>query len=132
MGFAKNTGREFAKRFLILLLGLALFAAPLSHKFYLFSSQHGFRHITSAGNADRSGYYPIALPDHHQCRLLSLDKRYDHKQTYGLVFPFLIPITSAKAGKPEHYVPTDLTVVRSVSSSYLRGPPVFPFINFSA
>lgn len=128
MGFAKNTGKEFTKKLLFLLIGLALFAAPLSHKFYLFSSQQSIQRGGSFGNTVHSIPPVAGLADYHKCHLLSLDKRYDHKQNYGLVFPFLIHITSPNTGKPEQYVPTNLTVVRSVSSSCLRGPPTARFI----
>jgi|GEM_PF-2543909 len=123
MRHAENTGREFAKKLLFLLLGLALFAAPLSHKFYLFSSQQSIRRGGSFKPTAYSIHPNMGVADNHECRLLSLDKRYDHKQTYDLLFPFLVPITWPKPGKTERYVPTDLAVVRGVPSSYLRGPP---------
>lgn len=129
MGTVKNISQEIAKKLLFLLVGLALFAAPLSYKFYLFSSRQS---IQGGGSAGQIGFPTAGVPDHHKGVLLSLDKRYDHKQAYGLVFPSLIPITVPDTGKPEHSAPTDLIVVGPVYSSYLRGPPGSRFIILQA
>jgi hypothetical protein len=130
MDSAVNIQGEFAKKSLLLLVGLALFGAPLSHKFYLFSSQQSFRRNMMTGNADHSPLSAIGLHDYHKCRLLSMDKRYDYKQTIG-IFPFLILIVSPEPGDWEHYVPTDPTIIRIISASYLRGPPIFPVTTVS-
>jgi hypothetical protein len=123
----KNIRDEFVIKCLFLAVGLALFAAPLSHKFYLYASQQSFRAGNPHHQAGERRFSAAALGDHQQCRLLSLDKRYDLKQPFGTIFPFLsqFPLPVRKINR----LPTwdDYTFSRTTITFYLRGPPGFPF-----
>jgi hypothetical protein len=118
---------EFAKKGLLLLVGLALFAVPLSHKFYLFASRQDLRRGGSAQMVKHPKGFGTALRDFEHYRLLSLDKRYDFKQTFGALFPFLIPLAVPFCSKTNRSITTDPTFIRSVCSSLLRGPPFLSF-----
>jgi hypothetical protein len=118
---------EFAKKGLLLVIGVALFAAPLSHKFYLFASQQSLRRGDVAHMIKHPKGLGTGLRDFEHCRLLSLDKRYDFKQTFGVLFPFLIPIAVPFRSNANKSIAADPTCIRSVCSSFLRGPPFHSF-----
>jgi hypothetical protein len=124
MPCAKNICGQFAIRCLLLAVGLALFAAPLSHKFYLFASQQSFRARDQGQAVNYLLSFGTDLGDQQQCRLLSLDKRYDFKQIFGASFPALILISSPICEIAEFFIPDDPTFNRTLSSSFLRGPPM--------
>jgi len=128
MGCAKYKYGEFAKKGLLLVIGLALFAAPLSHKFYLFASQQSSQRGDVAHMLKHPKGLGTGLRDFERYRLLSLDKRYDLKQTFGALFPFLIPISVSFRSKANRSITADPTFIRSVCSSFLRGPPFHSFL----
>jgi hypothetical protein len=127
MGCAKYKYGEFAKKGLLLVIGLALFAAPLSHKFYLFASQQSLRRGDVAQMIKHPKGLGAGLQDFEHYRLLSLDKRYDFKQTFGALFPFLIPIAVPFCIKANQSIAVSPTIIRPVCSSFLRGPPFLSF-----
>jgi hypothetical protein len=123
MARAKNIRVEFPMRCLLLVVGMALFAAPLSHKFYLFASRQSFRGGDQGRAVIHRGAIDTDLGGQQQCRLLSLDKRYDFKQIFGASFPDLICLSSPVCEIAELFIPDDPTFIRKLSSSFLRGPP---------
>jgi hypothetical protein len=123
MGYARNIRGEFAMRCLLLAAGLAFFAAPLSHNFYLFASQQGFRSGNPVRVIRHSGFSGTGPSNHQQYRLLSLDKRYDFKQIVGVPSPFFILTPSPIRDKALLYTLNDSIFIRAIYPSRLRGPP---------
>lgn len=87
MGPERHRWRRSAFKCILSVIGLALFTAQLSYKFYLFANspviQSGRGSTTHSVNVKG---HP-SIPNYHTRVHLLLDKRYDYKHTYALVTP---------------------------------------------
>jgi hypothetical protein len=112
-----------AKRVLAVLMGLILFTAQLSYRFYVLSSQPVFN---AAAQKAASPSYPGTgiLHDHNHAADLSLDKRYNFQKTFALWVPIFridLPPIINKGKIPEWK--EELPVSSLTAHPALRGPP---------
>lgn len=111
--------RRLAFKGIFAVIGLTLFTAQVSYKFYSSASMPPFRHP-----AKHSGYSGHGLMAPRSATFsLSLDKRFDLKPAFALLTPiFHLPHFKAAVcilvclpdGKPQ---------IGETASIYLRGPP---------
>jgi len=123
MRLEKYKWRHSAFKGILSVIGLALFTAQLSYKFYFFANipvvQSGHGGITGSANVKNCR----DLPDYHNNARLLLDKRYDYRHTYALITPlFQVPSIREKRFRLVDILPAEVTST-TVLTAFFRGPP---------
>jgi len=123
MSYQRNSWRRSAFKCVLLVVGLVLFSAQLSYKFYLFANLLPYQ----AGYSDIKHSITIksvpGTPGFHCDLFLLLDKRYDRQPTHTLLTPiFQVQHFSIKTTR-RLIIPTGNAIYISLPASSLRGPP---------
>jgi hypothetical protein len=121
----KHKWRRSAFKCTLTVIGLVLFTAQLSYKFYLCANMPAFhpdgkatQHKTRVSSADPS------FPNYQSRQCLLLDKRYDYKHTFALLVPVFRVDHLPQEPKKEFYHFLAGAVAGTVLSISPRGPPV--------
>jgi len=123
MRFGKHRWRWSAFKCTLSVIGLILFTAQLSYKFYLFANvpviQSGHNSLSYSANVKS---HP-ANPNYHSDVHLLLDKRYDYKHSYALITPlFQVQYFREKSIKLFDISPAK-TISTTNPAALFRGPP---------
>jgi hypothetical protein len=123
MNRVRNRWRRFAFKCTLSVIGLALFTAQLSYKFYLCASRPVFNaSVKAMPLKSQIGLHPF-FPKYHSRDLPSLDKRYDLKQISELFAPPSLQEHLPLKQKKEFYLPTEAAISSAAFRVSLRGPP---------
>ena len=123
MRFGKHRWRQSAFKCTLSVIGLVLFTAQLSYKFYLFASipviQSGHNGFSYTANVKS----PPAKPNYHSSVHLLLDKRYDYKHAYALITP-LFQVQHFREESKKLFDIFPATAISTTNPAALfRGPP---------